>query len=82
MKRKKRHNTHLAPQKLPLSEAHLKTMRGLTQFSRCWSVIDSHLAVYRLLHDAIDQYERLSNGMADSVEHRHGLNERTKAKGE
>jgi hypothetical protein len=32
-----------------LSKKHLETMLGLTQFSRCWGIIKSHLILYEEL---------------------------------
>ena len=29
-----------------LTEKHLETLRSLTQFTRCWHIIDSHLILY------------------------------------
>ena len=30
-----------------LRAEHLKSLRSLTQFSRCWHIIDSHLILYK-----------------------------------
>jgi len=30
-----------------MTKEHLESLRSLTQFERCWSVIDSHLELYR-----------------------------------
>lgn len=29
-----------------MTRSHLEHLRGLTQFERCWGIIDSHLALY------------------------------------
>lgn len=32
---------------MPFPESLLKSMRGLTQFERCWGIIDSHIELYK-----------------------------------
>ncbi len=46
----KRHCTETPKIKFPMSEKHLKHLRGLTQFERCWSIIDSHLKLYSIFN--------------------------------
>jgi len=62
----KRWGNKLPKIKLPLTKSHLQAMRGLTQFERCWTIIDSHLALY-------DSLERLSKRMSESVERGKGV---------
>ena len=45
----KRWGNKLPKIKLPLTKSHLQAMRGLTQFERCWTIIDSHLELYKRL---------------------------------
>ena len=66
----KRWGNKLPKIKLPLTKPHLQTMRGLTQFERCWIIIDSHIALY-------DSLERLSKRMSDSIKHREGGHDAT-----
>ena len=62
----KRWGNKLPKIKLPLTKSHLQAMRGLTQFERCWTIIDSHLALY-------DSLERLSKRMSEPVERGKGV---------
>jgi hypothetical protein len=51
----KRYCTESVIIKLPMNENHLKHLRGLTQFERCWTVIDSHLKLYKMFDELLKE---------------------------
>jgi len=51
--------------KPPLTKPELQAMRELEVCQECWTIIDSHIALY-------DSLERLSKRLSESIEHREG----------
>ncbi len=69
MPRKRRHNTdpNMWKPGLLMTKAHLKHLRGLKEFARCWSVIDSHLKLYEY-HEGLSMALDLARERAEAKE--------------
>jgi len=45
----------------------LKTLRTLTQFERCWSIIDSHIDLHNYVHDLENHLSSQSTGQQEGT---------------
>ena len=46
---------------IPMSEQYLKSIKNIMRFTKCYAIIDSHLALY-------DKYNELINNVSDANE--------------